>query len=491
MLVVSEVCKGVVCGCVKKSYTWRKDSLHRPGAKSLTAMLSQKNYYLSLYIMTQCRRILIVDDNRGVLSALRLLLKSRGYEVVTFDNPAAVAAADIAAAHLIVLDMNFKSTINNGNEGFYWLGRFSRMSPATPIVLMTAFADINLAVRGIKEGAADFIVKPWDNNKFIEVVEAAIMPAASGKPFGESEKSAMIWGDSEAGVRLLNTIRKVAPTNANILINGENGTGKGLLAEEIHRMSLRNSAGMTTVDVGALPESLFESELFGYAKGSFTGATSSRAGKIESADGGTLFLDEIGNLPLHMQGKLLTVLQSRMVTRLGENKPKPVDIRLICATNKNLEAMVADGTFREDLFYRINTIAVTLEPLRCRPADIAALANAFAMEFGNVYGKNVEISTHAMEVLAKYPWPGNIRQLRHAVEKAVIMSDGHELCPSDFALEEATAPASAGSFNTIAEMEKSMIAAAMAQCGGNLTAVALKLGITRQTLYNKIRKMGL
>ncbi len=442
--------------------------------------------------MANSKKILIVDDNRGVLSALRLLLKSRGYDVETFDNPANVSAVSIAEAGLIVLDMNFKSTVNNGNEGFYWLSRFLKTCPTTPVVLMTAFAEISVAVRGIKEGAADFIVKPWDNNKFIEVVEAAMKQPVSKTNNPDAGCEALIWGTSEKSSRLLGLIQKAAPTDANILINGENGTGKGLIAEEIHRRSLRRNFGLTVVDVGALPESLFESELFGYAKGAFTGATASRAGKIESATGGTLFLDEIGNLPMHLQSKLLTVLQSRQVTRLGENKPVPVDIRLICATNRNLGEMVAAGQFREDLYYRINTISLTLEPLRNRPEDIEDLAKAFVAEFSEAYGKNVEIGLETIQFLQRHPWPGNIRQLRHAVENAVIMSDDRILQPSDFTLD--TVSYNSGKTKptgTLADMEKTMIAEAMTECGGNLTAVATRLGITRQTLYNKIKKMGL
>ena len=441
--------------------------------------------------MANSKKILIVDDNRGVLSALRLLLRSRGYDVETFDNPANVSAVSIAEAGLIVLDMNFKSTVNNGNEGFYWLSRFLKICPTTPVVLITAFAEISVAVRGIKEGAADFIVKPWDNNKFIEVVEAAMKQPVSKINNPDAGCEALIWGTSEKSSRLLGLIQKAAPTDANILINGENGTGKGLIAEEIHRRSLRRNFGLTVVDVGALPESLFESELFGYAKGAFTGATASRAGKIESATGGTLFLDEIGNLPIHLQSKLLTVLQSRQVTRLGENKPVPVDIRLICATNRNLGEMVAAGQFREDLYYRINTISLTLEPLRNRPEDIEVLAKAFVAEFSEAYGKNVEIGLETIQFLQRHPWPGNIRQLRHAVENAVIMSDDRILQPSDFTLD--TVSYNSGKTKptgTLADMEKTMIAEAMTECGGNLTAVATRLGITRQTLYNKIKKMG-
>ncbi|MCI9607807.1 MAG: sigma-54-dependent Fis family transcriptional regulator [Muribaculaceae bacterium] len=441
--------------------------------------------------MRKIKKIIVVDDNRGVLSAMRLLLRSRGYEVETFDDPAIVSAASLADAAVVVLDMNYKSTVNNGNEGFYWLSRFLSISPSTPVVLMTAFAEISLAVRGIKEGAADFIVKPWDNNKLIEVIEAAISNSNVKESEHQAQGNPMIWGGSAATATLLRTVEKAAPTDANILIFGENGTGKGMLAQEIHSRSLRKNAAFTTIDVGALPESLFESELFGYAKGAFTGAAASRPGKIESASSGTLFIDEIGNLPLHLQSKLLTVLQSRQVVRLGENTPRAVDVRLICATNRNLEKMVASGEFREDLFYRINTIAMTLAPLRERPEEISLLAKVFVKEFARQYSRDIDIDDSALAKLKNYPWPGNIRQLRHAIEKGVIMCDNPILTASDFNLETASAENIATRSTTIAEMEKSMIAQAMADCGGNLSAVAARLGITRQTLYNKIHKMGL
>lgn len=267
----------------------------------------------------------------------------------TFSDPAAVPVPELMSAAAVLLDMNFKAVVTNGNEGFYWLARFLNFAPATPVILMTAYAEIALAVKGIKEGAADFIVKPWNNERLMETVDAvAGKKDLSTQP--DATSSSMIWGNSPQMSNLLDTITKAAPTNANILILGENGTGKGLLAEEIHRRSSRAPNPLYSVDVGSIPESLFESELFGHVKGAFTGATSSRAGKIENASGSTLFLDEITNLPLHLQSKLLTVLQSRQVTRLGDNKPRPVDIRLICATNRNIADMVDEGTFREDLY---------------------------------------------------------------------------------------------------------------------------------------------
>ncbi|MDE6264821.1 MAG: sigma-54 dependent transcriptional regulator, partial [Paramuribaculum sp.] len=368
---------------------------------------------------------------------------------------------------------------------------FRGLAPGTPVILMTAYAEIDLAVKGIKEGASDFIVKPWNNERLMETVDA-IAGRKHRSTLPESLSSAMVWGNSPQMSNLLETITKAAPTNANILILGENGTGKGLLAEEIHRRSSRAVNQLCSVDVGSIPESLFESELFGHVKGAFTGATASRAGKIENASGSTLFLDEITNLPLHLQSKLLTVLQSRQVTRLGDNKSRPMDIRLICATNRNIAEMVGEGTFREDLYYRINTITVNLLPLRERRDDIPVLANAFASEFGRHYGKpDISLEDGAIDKLMQYSFPGNIRQLRHAVEKAVILADDNLLKAKDFAFDASPIGLTVSPTGTIAEMEKKMIANAMVECGGNLSEVAARLGITRQTLYNKIKRMGL
>lgn len=441
--------------------------------------------------MSKPGKILVVDDNRGILTALRLLLRSRGYEVETYLDPGAVPVPELMSAAAVLLDMNFKATVTNGNEGFYWLARFKGLAPGTPVILMTAYAEIDLAVKGIKEGAVDFIVKPWNNERLMETVDGvAGKKNRSTVPVALSYS--MIWGNSPQMSNLLDTITKAAPTNANILILGENGTGKGLLAEEIHRRSSRAANQLCSVDVGSIPESLFESELFGHVKGAFTGATSSRAGKIENASGSTLFLDEITNLPLHLQSKLLTVLQSRQVTRLGDNKPRPVDIRLICATNRTIAEMVGEGTFREDLYYRINTITVNLLPLRERREEIPVLANAFASEFGQHYGKpDIALDAGAIDKLMQYSFPGNIRQLRHAVEKAVILADDNLLKAKDFTFGSSPAALTVSPTGTIAEMEKKMIANAMVECGGNLSEVAARLGITRQTLYNKIKRMGL
>lgn len=441
--------------------------------------------------MAKTKKILVVDDNRAILTALRLLLKSRGFEVETFTDPDIVSLSELVSASAVVLDMNFKATVTNGNEGLYWLSRFKNIAPNLPVILMTAYAEIPLAVRGIKEGASDFIIKPWNNDRLIETIQAVIDLDKTRKET-VSFSPGMVWGNSKTMTSILDTIIKVAPTQANILIIGENGTGKGVLAEEIHKRSSRAGHPLNTVDVGAIPESLFESELFGHVKGAFTGATASRAGKIENASGSTLFLDEIANLPLHLQSKLLTVLQSRQVTRLGDNTPHPVDIRLICATNRNIADMVKEGSFREDLYYRINTIVIHLLPLRERKEDIPVLATAFAKELGEEYGKpDVIIDGEAMEWLINYSFPGNIRELRHIIEKAVILADGNILGAEDFEIDESAQQPDLASSGTIAEMEKKMIVRAMNECGGNLSEVASRLGITRQTLYNKIKRMGL
>ena len=355
----------------------------------------RQNSYLCLLeknqrqLMSKQGTIIVVDDNKGVLSAVKLLLKSHFERIVALPSPVALPAAlREENPQVVLLDMNFSSGLNTGNEGLYWLHEIKKTQPALPVVLFTAYADIDLAVRGIKEGATDFIVKPWDNTRLVETLLAAC-PSARNKKKTEAPKavSSMYWGESRAMKQLRALTEKVAQTDANILITGENGTGKEMLAREIHALSARHRRDMITVDMGAVTETLFESELFGHVKGAFTDAHADRAGKFEAAHEGTLFLDEIGNLPYHLQSKLLTVLQSRSVVRVGSNEPIPVDIRLICATNGDLEEMVARGKFREDLLYRINTIHMEIPPLRERREDIVPLAERFMHRFCKQYGK--------------------------------------------------------------------------------------------------------
>lgn len=386
--------------------------------------------------MSKQGTIIVVDDNKGVLSAVKLLLKNHFEHIVTLPSPITLPAAlREENAQVVLLDMNFSSGLNTGNEGLYWLHEIKKIHPSLPVVLFTAYADIDLAVRGIKEGATDFIVKPWDNTRLIETLLSACRNSSKNKKRAEIPKtvSSMYWGESNAMKQLRTLIEKVAQTDANILITGENGTGKEMLAREIHALSNRYRRDMITVDMGAITESLFESELFGHKKGSFTDAHTDRAGKFEAAHEGTLFLDEIGNLPYHLQSKLLTAIQSRSVVRVGSNEPIPVNIRLICATNCNLEEMVAKGKFREDLLYRINTIHIEIPPLRERKEDIIPLAERFIDRFCKQYDKgNILLSTGAQEKLRTYPWYGNIRELEHAVEKAVIINEGGILSEEHF-----------------------------------------------------------
>lgn len=434
--------------------------------------------------------ILIVDDNRGVLTALQLLLKPYFEEIKVLPSPVTLLrVVKEKNWQVVLLDMNFTSGINTGNEGLYWLQEIKKQCPRLPVVLFTAYADIDLAVRGIKEGATDFVVKPWDNQKLVDtLLKAASTASAPNQRRTPAERRSMYWGSSPAMQQLRQLVEKVARTDANILITGENGTGKEMLAREIHELSSRNGKEMVNVDMGAVTESLFESELFGHVKGAFTDARTDRPGKFEAADRSTLFLDEIGNLPYHLQAKLLTAIQRRSIVRVGSNTPIPIDIRLICATNRNLPEMVAKEEFREDLLYRINTIHLEIPSLRERPEDIIPLAERFIERFCRQYGKPVaKLTEAACRRLALHPWYGNIRELEHAIEKAIIICDGTSLPAELFQLPRRTdAPEPAAS--TLEEMEMQMIRKALDKCNGNLSAAAAQLGITRQTLYNKMKK---
>lgn len=449
--------------------------------------------------------ILIVDDNRNVLLALEMLLASEYSRVNCISNPnLLISELQSNGYNLVLLDMNFKAGVNTGNEGLYWLQRIKENHPDISVVLITAYGDVELAVKALKAGATDFVLKPWDNHKLLATVRAAIELSLSKmeiEGLKQKEKDLIksinredkqIIGSSAVITQVLRTVDKVAKTNTNILITGENGTGKELIARRIHSMSERNNELMVTVDMGAVSETLFESELFGHVKGAFTDAHENRTGKFELANRGTLFLDEIANLPLNLQSKLLVALQNREVTKVGSNKPIPIDIRLICATNKDLNQQVDSGLFREDLLYRINTIQIEVPPLRKRKDDILPLAEHFLKSYSEKYEKgSVSITPQAKDKLIDYSWPGNIRELDHTIEKAVIMSESGKLKVHDFFSGSTVSPKTDTNVVKLDEMEKKMIALAIEKNTGNIKAAADQLGITRQTLYNKMRKYGI
>lgn len=451
--------------------------------------------------MTKQGTILVVDDNKGILTAVQMLLGTCFEKVITISTPNKIKATlHDENIDVVLLDMNFSAGINTGNEGLFWLSEIKKEDASIQVVLFTAYADIDLAVRGIKEGAADFVVKPWDNAKLLETLKTAYnIRTANRKGISiatdklvVSKESGMFWGESNAMQQLRSLIEKVARTNANILVTGENGTGKEMLAREIHLLSNRKKETLVPVDMGAITETLFESELFGHVKGAFTDARADRPGKFEVANKGTLFLDEIGNLSYHLQAKLLTALQRRSIVRVGSNTPIPVNIRLICATNRDLQEMVQKGDFREDLLYRINTIHVEIPPLRERPEDIVPLTEIFLSKYTKIYGKTAMcLSLDAKEKLKAQPWFGNIRELEHTIEKAVIIAERSVLDGNDFDFPRAKKKPVTKEATTLEEMEYNMIKNAMDKYSGNLSLVASQLGISRQTLYNKIKRYEL
>jgi len=448
--------------------------------------------------------ILIVDDNKKILEALRMLLKYHGGHITTISNPEQIPnLLRKEEFDVILLDMNFKAGVASGNEGLYWLAEIMKIQQSSSVVMITAYGDINLAVRAVKSGAFDFVLKPWENDKLLATINAAFRFSRSNRELIKlkgKEKALIseinkpgtgLIGNSKAIKSVLEIAGKVAPTNANILITGENGTGKELLAREIHRLSGRKDQVMVTVDIGAITETLFESELFGHEKGAFTDAKEEHKGKFELAHTGTLFLDEIGNLSLPLQAKLLNVLQNRKVVRVGGNIPADVDIRLICATNTDITQMVSNGNFREDLLYRINTIVIEIPPLRQRETDIQELAEYYLNIHVKKYGKPaMRINNAAMNKLLNYHWPGNVRELQHIMERAVILSDHSCLEQEDFILGSESKSMVKTWPATFEEMERSMIGEYMEKYQGNLSEVAKQLGISRQTLYNKIKKIN-
>lgn len=446
--------------------------------------------------MPKLGKIIIVDDNRSILSAVKILADKHFASVVTLSTPnSLITQMRLDPADVVLLDMNFSAGINTGNEGLYWLQQIVEKFPETKVVLFTAYADIDLAVKAMQYGAVDFVVKPWDNEKLVESLTNAYRMSRGEvrkriKESNTRDEVPMFWGTSAAMMQVRDIVDMVAATDANILITGENGTGKEMLTREIHRRSQRRNAPLVSVDMGTIPETLFESELFGYKKGAFTDAHTDREGKFQAANGGTLFLDEIGNLPKHLQVKMLTALQNRQVIPVGSNEPQAVDLRIISATNCDLFKMVSSGEFRQDLFYRINTIHIELPSLRRRKEDIIPLAELFLERYANRYNKGeLRFNDEAKQMLLDHPWEGNIRELQHTVEKAVIMADNRDIAPAHICLAPVIFTPSEST--TLEDMERRMISDAIATHNGNMTMVAQQLGISRQTLYNKIKRHGL
>ncbi len=443
--------------------------------------------------------ILVIDDDTDVLTAVRLLLKPEAGQVVTEKNPEQIrfhlAQQSFDA---ILLDMNFNSAVHTGNEGLFWLKKIKELRSDAAVIMITAYGDIDLAVRSLKEGASDFVIKPWHNEKLIGTIKDALKRKENKTTSGLVPESGSIIGTeligrSDAMQEILLKLEKIAPTDANILILGENGTGKDLIAKAIHQHSLRAQKPFVKVDVGALTESLFESELFGHKKGAFTDAKEDRAGRFEAANGGTLFLDEIGNISLQQQAKLLTVLQNRQITRLGSNESVPVDIRLICATNLPIMELANENRFRKDLVYRINTVEIMVPPLRKRGNDIILLAKHFSNLYSNKYLKpTLELDDNALDKLLHYHFPGNIRELQYTIERTVIMSDGGVLEAKDLIFSPIeSAPEESSSVPVelkLSAVEKNTIRRVIEKHHGNITKAAKELGITRTALYRRLSK---
>ena len=469
--------------------------------------------------MKQAGTLLIVDDNPDVLIAAKLLLKQHYQHILTTDNPFDIEA--IVNEHnidVVLLDMNFNRDAISGQEGFYWLKKITEYDPTIAVLLMTAYGDIQLAVDAIRAGAADFIAKPWQNELLLGAVAATFSHAKNKQQVGQLTRKTTalnqalnapefdFLGQSDAMLNVFNTIEKAAQTDANILIYGESGTGKELAAHAIHAASLRASQAFIGVDMGAVSEGLFESELFGHKKGAFTDAKSDHVGRFELANNGTLFLDELANLPLNQQVKLLAALQNRQISPLGSNKPIDINIRLICATNDNLEHAVRDGLFRQDLLYRVNTIEIRLPPLRERKEDIPLLAKYYLTHFSNKYKRNLTLNSDDLNTLCGYAWPGNVRELAHAIERAVILSDGEHLAISAIIgdqhhekvleiTQKDTENNENGSENTptfnLEQIEKRTIRDALKYYQGNVSHAAKALGLTRGAMYRRLEKYDL
>ena len=441
-------------------------------------------------------KILVVDDNAGIRSALGILLPMRFAEVELIATPKVLTETmQRFRPDVVLLDMNFETDINTGNEGLYYLSQLKHDFPEVEVVLFTAYADIALAVEGMKRGAFDFVVKPWDNAKLLGILEEACKKhrKTTGKASTAEPAPTMRWGESEAMKQLHEMVMKVAPTDATVLITGENGTGKDVLANEIHRLSPRNAKPMVGVDIGAITDTLFESEMFGHVKGAFTDAHADHIGKFEQANGTTLFLDEIGNVPLNQQAKLLRVIQNRSITKVGDTKSVPIDIRLICATNMDLAAMVKEGRFREDLYYRINAISLYLPPLRERTDEIVPLAEAFVLKYAEQYHRAANgLSEEAKQLLLRCRWSGNIRELQNCIEKAVIYSETELVRAEDLQIRASElTEVQATQAESLEDAEEKVIRQAMKQYNGNLSLVAKALKISRPTLYSRLKKYGI
>ena len=480
---------------INKSIT--ENNKKRPIIGRLICRNNQKQIPLASESKNEMEKgtILIVDDNKGVLASLELLLETEFSEIKTAHHPnQIISIINTSPIDVIILDMNFSAGINNGNEGLYWLKRIREIAPALPVVMLTAYGDVELAVKALKNDATDFLLKPWDNRTLVRKIKDAF---GSGKKrknrIPDRNKSPMIVGTSPAMQQLMKMVVKVARTDANILITGENGTGKEMLAKEIHRLSPRNSRQMLGIDMGAISESLFESELFGFEKGAFTDAKKSKAGRMEVATNGTLFLDEIGNLSLPMQSKLLTAIEKRQISRLGSTQAVPIDVRLICATNADIRRMVDEGSFRQDLLYRINTIEIHIPPLRERGNDIILLAEYFLDRYARKYKKEMRgLTREAKNKLLKYTWPGNVRELQHTMERVVILGDGSLLKPENFQFHVTPKQKKEEEIVlNLEQLERQTIEKAMKLSEGNISRAADYLGITRFALYRKLEKLGL
>lgn len=456
--------------------------------------------FFYFYRMTEKKpgSILIVDDDWDVLRAAQLLLKRHFKKVDIERNPQQIPyLLNHHEYDTILLDMNFTRDVSSGKEGFEWLDRILDLKPEAKVVLFTAYGDVEMAVRAIKAGAKDFVLKPWENEKLLSTLKSAAGMNTSGHSVQQQADGPFITGESPLMQEMLETAEKVAPTDANVLLLGENGTGKDLLARHIHQVSSRNGRIFVPVDMGAIPETLFESELLGHVKGAFTDAHADRAGRFEEANGGSIFLDEISNLSMSAQAKLLTVLQTREVVRVGSNKARPVDVRLICASNRDLQQLVREGDFRQDLLYRINTIEIHIPPLRDRKEDIPLLAEHFLCQYSEQYQRKVKgLSSSLIHQLQQYAWPGNVRELQHAIERAVILSGHQELTMEDVFSKSQSAQVSPGTRGEVAgfnleEMERKLILAALKRHSGNVSDAAQELGLSRPALYRRMEKYGI